>query len=86
MSRPYIDPDADAAIIAYEVLTRGQSTGWSGTLEDLGELQRRLRKHNIHFTDDMRGTWEPSELGLLMAELDDDDVESITEFVRWLRS
>jgi hypothetical protein len=86
MSRPYSNLQADAAIIAFEVLMHGQSIGWSGSVEDRCELERRLRKHNIHYTDDMSGTWKPTELGQLLVELDDDDVESITEFVDWLRS
>ncbi len=84
MSRPYSNLQADAALIAFEVLMHGQSTGWSGSVEDRCELERRLRRYNIHYTDDIHGTWKPSELSLLVDLLEEEQVHALVEFVRWL--
>ena len=62
MNIRYYNPKAieeDAGQIAREVITCGKSEGWCGnTEEDLKNVVSILKDFNIHYVDDMRGTWE----------------------------
>ena len=51
-------PQRSAADIAYEVVLKGKSTGWGGSLEDFEAVKKILAPLNIVYTDDMFGTWE----------------------------
>lgn len=58
MYRQYSSEILDAGLITLEVVDYGESSGWSGTLEQLKNMQDILKKHNIIYVDDIHGTWK----------------------------
>lgn len=49
-----------AAEIASEVILRGRSVGWAGSLENLERVGEILRPFNIVYVCDMLGEWGPA--------------------------
>ena len=48
----------DAAKILADIVTRGSSKGWCGSLEQLDKLSEILKNYNVFYVDDFNGTWE----------------------------
>ncbi len=46
-----------AGVIAYEIVQKGKSEGWCGSLEEFMEVQSILKRFNIIYADDFRGMW-----------------------------
>jgi len=46
-----------AAEIAQEVIRRGTSKGWGGSLENLAAVETILEPFNINYHCDFTGTW-----------------------------
>lgn len=46
-----------SAKIASEVIEYGESKGWGGSIDELDAIKSILNKLNIHYVDDMFGTW-----------------------------
>lgn len=47
-----------AAIIAYEVIMTGESSGWvSSDFDFFKKLKEILSEFNIDYVDDLNGTW-----------------------------
>jgi hypothetical protein len=55
--RKYSEFDEPEKIIMVEVMSHGKSEGWSGTIEERITVQNILGAFNVHYTDDISGTW-----------------------------
>ena len=47
----------DAAVIAWEVIAKGKSSGWEGASDQFQEVQKVLMAFNIRYTNPERGEW-----------------------------
>lgn len=81
MARRYNNVVCDAGVIASEVVTRGESRGWAGAIEERDEVARILAPFKIVYKDDFHGLWargEPEPQGFdpakRLAELESDEV------------
>lgn len=52
------DAREDAAQILADIVTKGASKGWGGSLEQLDRLSEILKNYNVFYVDDFNGTWE----------------------------
>lgn len=52
------DAREDAAQILADIVTKGASKGWCGSLEQLDRLSEILKNYNVFYVDDFNGTWE----------------------------
>lgn len=51
-----------AQIIAGEIILKGQSSGWAGTIKERDEVAKYLKPLNIEYADDFTGTWKLKKL------------------------
>jgi hypothetical protein len=80
MARQSRSPRGDAAAILQEVVLTGQSSGWSGEIEQRDEVSGILAGFGVVYTDDLWGTWEPGELHRLIAQLDPEALHALRDF------
>lgn len=59
--RRYSHIERDAVTIAFEVIVRGSSDGWSGNIAAFNALKVKLAPFNIEYKYDSAGTWAKAE-------------------------
>jgi len=86
MARNYNQQGAkeSAAVILYECVKYGNSTGWCGSKEDLEEVENICNKFNVKYVSDYDGEWALANMldqydeycPMLTTSIDDDEYEA----------
>ena len=54
----YRDFKNPSTVIVLDCSREGKSMGWSGSVEEVTDLQKTLAPFNIHYACDFTGTWK----------------------------
>ena len=51
-----------AAKIVSDCIISGESSGWSGSMEDFMEVEKICNQFGVVYVDDMNGTWKAKSI------------------------